>query len=150
MSHLTSHHLHPPFSSTVPTAPLVSLSISKLLSSDKSESLAFFAAAQDLGFIYLGKRVRGCISVHRGYLQGYSVWRVFHSRFRSCSVVSLGSELVAGVLLGPWPSYVKAPAPGFQQRNAEPRGQPGQLGDAHLLLPELKLHCCVLGHESAC
>ncbi|KAF2105141.1 Clavaminate synthase-like protein [Rhizodiscina lignyota] len=49
----TSHDQYPPFSTTVPTAPLVSISLAKLEASDAAESSAFFEAAQNLGFFYL-------------------------------------------------------------------------------------------------
>lgn len=53
MTFLTSHHTLPPFPNDIPTAPLVTLSLEKLLSKDNKESEAFFKAAQDLGFFYL-------------------------------------------------------------------------------------------------
>ena len=53
MAPKTSHDQYPPFSSTVPTAPLVSIKLSALESGDASESSAFFEACKDLGFFYL-------------------------------------------------------------------------------------------------
>ncbi|KAK3717829.1 hypothetical protein LTR37_005600 [Vermiconidia calcicola] len=49
----TSHHLYPPFPEDITTAPLVSISLSKLEAGDESESKAFFEAAQNLGFFYM-------------------------------------------------------------------------------------------------
>ena len=49
----TSHHLYPPFADGIITAPLVSISLSKLEADDGAESLAFFKASKDLGFFYL-------------------------------------------------------------------------------------------------
>ncbi|KAH8897464.1 Clavaminate synthase-like protein [Thozetella sp. PMI_491] len=53
MAPATSHHLYPPFSEDVKTAPLVSISLAKLEANDAAESRAFFQAAKDLGFFYL-------------------------------------------------------------------------------------------------
>ena len=53
MTPKTTHHHHPPFSETVETAPLVSVSLTKLEQDDEDEALAFFRAASDLGFFYL-------------------------------------------------------------------------------------------------
>jgi isopenicillin N synthase-like dioxygenase len=53
---MTSHHTLPPFPSDVPTAPLVTLDLPKLLADDQAESAAFFQAAQELGFFYLDMR----------------------------------------------------------------------------------------------
>ncbi|KAK5166274.1 uncharacterized protein LTR77_008535 [Saxophila tyrrhenica] len=49
----TSHHLYPPFPSDIITAPLVSISLSKLESGDEAESQAFYDASKKLGFFYL-------------------------------------------------------------------------------------------------
>ena len=49
----TSHHLYPPFPEDITTAPLVSISLSKLEAGNESESKAFFEAAQNLGFFYM-------------------------------------------------------------------------------------------------
>jgi isopenicillin N synthase-like dioxygenase len=49
----TSHHLYPPFPEDITTAPLVSVSLSKLESGDETESQAFYDAAKKLGFFYL-------------------------------------------------------------------------------------------------
>ena len=49
----TSHHLYPPFAEGVTTAPLVSVSLSKLEANDAAESRAFFQASKDLGFFYM-------------------------------------------------------------------------------------------------
>lgn len=49
----TTHHLYPPFPDDITTAPLVSISLSKLESGDEEESKAFFEAAKTLGFFYL-------------------------------------------------------------------------------------------------
>lgn len=53
MAPQTCHHLLPPFSDKVKTAPLVSISLAKLEASDEAESKAFFNAAQNLGFFYM-------------------------------------------------------------------------------------------------
>jgi hypothetical protein len=53
MSHLTSHDKYPPFASNVTTAPLVTISLSKLEKNDPAESAAFFEASKSLGFFYL-------------------------------------------------------------------------------------------------
>lgn len=49
----TSHHLYPPFAEGITTAPLVSVSLSKLEANDDAESRAFFEASKGLGFFYL-------------------------------------------------------------------------------------------------
>ncbi|KAN0099378.1 Clavaminate synthase-like protein [Hyaloscypha variabilis] len=49
----TSHHLYPPFPEGLTTAPLVSISLSKLEADDAAESHAFFKASKELGFFYL-------------------------------------------------------------------------------------------------
>ena len=49
----TSHHLYPPFAEDITTAPLVSVSLSKLEAGDEAESKAFFEATKNLGFFYL-------------------------------------------------------------------------------------------------
>ena len=49
----TTHHLLPPFPSHLPTAPLVSISLSKLEAGDEAESKAFYEASKNLGFFYL-------------------------------------------------------------------------------------------------
>ena len=49
----TSHANYPPFASNLPTAPLVSISLSKLQANDAAESAAFYQAAKQLGFFYL-------------------------------------------------------------------------------------------------
>lgn len=48
---MTTHHLYPPFPSHLPTAPLLSISLSHL--DEPSESSRCFSACQDLGFFYL-------------------------------------------------------------------------------------------------
>lgn len=53
MAPATSHHQYPPFAQDIPTAPLVSISLSKLEVNDGPESLAFFNACKRLGFFYL-------------------------------------------------------------------------------------------------
>lgn len=53
MAPATCHHLLPPFSETVKTAPLVSISLAKLEAGDAAESNSFFEAAQNLGFFYM-------------------------------------------------------------------------------------------------
>lgn len=53
MAHLTSHHTLPPFPNDVKTAPLVSISLTKLEAGDPAESSAFFRACKQLGFFYL-------------------------------------------------------------------------------------------------
>ena len=52
MSHLTSHHTYPPFSSKVPTAPLVSISLAKLENADPKEEAKFYEACKNVGFFY--------------------------------------------------------------------------------------------------
>lgn len=52
----TCHDTLPPFPSNISTAPLVSISLSKLQSNDAHESAAFFSACKDLGFFYLDTR----------------------------------------------------------------------------------------------
>ncbi|EXJ61713.1 hypothetical protein A1O7_02142 [Cladophialophora yegresii CBS 114405] len=49
----TSHHQYPPFAEGVTTAPLVSISLSKLETNDDVESRTFFKASKELGFFYL-------------------------------------------------------------------------------------------------
>lgn len=49
----TSHHLYPPFAEGITTAPLVSVSLSKLEANDAAESRAFFEASKNLGFFYM-------------------------------------------------------------------------------------------------
>ena len=49
----TTHHTYPPFEDNVQTAPLVTISLQKLLDGDASESKAFFDSACQLGFFYL-------------------------------------------------------------------------------------------------
>jgi len=51
----TSHHTYPQFASSLPTAPLVSISLSALESSisNATASNALYTAAKDLGFFYL-------------------------------------------------------------------------------------------------
>ena len=46
----------PPFPNDVPTAPLLRLSLLKLLKNDALESTRFFQACKDLGFFYLDLR----------------------------------------------------------------------------------------------
>ena len=46
----------PPFPSSVPTAPLLQLSLKKLQSGDIGESDRFFQVSKDLGFFYLDLR----------------------------------------------------------------------------------------------
>lgn len=49
----TSHDDYPPFPEGIKTAPLVSISLSKLEANNPEESTAFFQASKDLGFFYL-------------------------------------------------------------------------------------------------
>ena len=49
----TTHHLYPPFPDNITTAPLVSISLSKLEDGDEAESEAFYDACKSLGFFYL-------------------------------------------------------------------------------------------------
>ena len=49
----TSHDQYPPFASDITTAPLVSISLTKLEAHDARESRAFFNASKQLGFFYL-------------------------------------------------------------------------------------------------
>ena len=49
----TTHHLYPTFPDDIQTAPLVSISLSKLEAGDDDESKAFFEASKDLGFFYM-------------------------------------------------------------------------------------------------
>jgi isopenicillin N synthase-like dioxygenase len=49
----TSHHQYPPFADGLTTAPLVSISLSKLEADDAAESRTFFKASKELGFFYL-------------------------------------------------------------------------------------------------
>ncbi|WWC85152.1 uncharacterized protein L201_000009 [Kwoniella dendrophila CBS 6074] len=53
MAHLTSHHTLPPFPDDIETAPLVSVSFSKLENNDDQASEDFFKASKELGFFYL-------------------------------------------------------------------------------------------------
>ena len=56
MRPLTTHHLNPPFPPDLPTAPLLSISLKELQSSQpssSSDSSKLFAACRDLGFFYL-------------------------------------------------------------------------------------------------
>lgn len=47
---------HPPFPNDVPTAPLLRISLQKLLNNDELESGRLFTACKDLGFFYLDLR----------------------------------------------------------------------------------------------
>ena len=47
---------NPPFPNDVLTAPLLQLSLEKLLQNDAQESIRFFQACKDLGFFYLDLR----------------------------------------------------------------------------------------------
>lgn len=47
---------NPPFPNDVPTAPLLRLSLEKLLENNIEESARFFQACKDLGFFYLDLR----------------------------------------------------------------------------------------------
>ena len=49
----TAHDSYPPFPTDIRTAPLVSISLSKLQHGDEAESAAFYTACKDLGFFYL-------------------------------------------------------------------------------------------------
>lgn len=49
----TSHDQYPPFAEGLTTAPLVSISLSKLETDDAAESRAFYKASKELGFFYL-------------------------------------------------------------------------------------------------
>ena len=49
----TSHSLYPPFANGVATAPLVSISFTKLEAGDTAESQAFFKASGSAGFFYI-------------------------------------------------------------------------------------------------
>lgn len=49
----TSHHTLPPFPDDIPTAPLLTIHLSKLEAGDEDESSRFFQACKDLGFFYL-------------------------------------------------------------------------------------------------
>ncbi|EJT97454.1 Clavaminate synthase-like protein [Dacryopinax primogenitus] len=49
----TIHHTLPSFPEGLPTAPLVSVNLARLESSDPSESEAFYTACKNLGFFYL-------------------------------------------------------------------------------------------------
>ena len=56
MEHLDKFSGLPAFPDHVPTAPLVRISVRKLLSSDRDESYRLFKACKDLGFFYLDLR----------------------------------------------------------------------------------------------
>lgn len=56
MSSETSFPGLPPFPNTVPTAPLLRISLSKLLHGDAAEEEQFWKACCDLGFFYLDLR----------------------------------------------------------------------------------------------
>jgi hypothetical protein len=49
----TSHSQYPPFAEGLTTAPLVSISLTKLETNDATESAAFYNATKELGFVYL-------------------------------------------------------------------------------------------------
>lgn len=55
MQPLTTHHLYPPFPSDLATAPLESISLHRLRTSDPfaTECSNLFAACRNLGFFYL-------------------------------------------------------------------------------------------------
>ena len=55
LSPLSSHPL-PPFPTNIPSAPLLRISLLKLLSHDALESHRLFTACKDLGFFYLDLR----------------------------------------------------------------------------------------------
>ncbi|KAH8812530.1 hypothetical protein F5884DRAFT_855827 [Xylogone sp. PMI_703] len=73
MAPKTSHDQYPPFAEGITTAPLVSISLSKLEEYDAGESQAFFKASKELGFFYLNmegstlgeKIVSGAEELHR-------------------------------------------------------------------------------------
>ena len=48
--------IDPPFPNNVPIAPLLRLSLEKLLKNDTQESARFFQACKELGFFYLDLR----------------------------------------------------------------------------------------------
>lgn len=48
--------INPPFPNDVPTAPLLRLSLDKLLNNDTEESTRFYQVCKDLGFFYLDLR----------------------------------------------------------------------------------------------
>jgi hypothetical protein len=50
----------PPFPNTVPTAPLLRISLSKLLAGDKEEEGRVWDASRELGFFYLDLRLPKC------------------------------------------------------------------------------------------
>ena len=52
-SFVQSSATNPPFPSDILTAPLLRLSLSKLLKNDQQESTRFFQACKELGFFYL-------------------------------------------------------------------------------------------------
>lgn len=49
----TSHHTYPPLATSLPTAPLISISLASLESNDAATSAALYQASKDLGFFYL-------------------------------------------------------------------------------------------------
>ena len=51
-----AHTTNPPFPNDVPTAPLLQLSLKKLLQNDTEESTSCFQACKNLGFFYLDLR----------------------------------------------------------------------------------------------
>ena len=53
MSHLTTHHLYPPFPADLPTASLESISLRNLQSQSSSESTNLLDSCRNLGFFYL-------------------------------------------------------------------------------------------------
>jgi hypothetical protein len=53
---LNSFHDLPPFPDTVPTAPLLKISLAKLLRHDREEEQRLWEACCDLGFFYLDLR----------------------------------------------------------------------------------------------
>lgn len=50
---MTQTNSSPPFPSTVPTAPLLRLSLSKLLAHDPTETARLLQASEEIGFFYL-------------------------------------------------------------------------------------------------
>ena len=62
----------PPFPDTVPTAPLLKISLAKLLRHDKEEEQNLWEACCDLGFFYLDLRSDGTEGDTNGYANEHS------------------------------------------------------------------------------
>ncbi len=100
------------------------------------------------------------LGIHRSVAPASAclVWSGFTTEFvrsfklatQVCGGVEFAVQFFQSALLHPGSCYVEALASCLQQRHAESYRNLGELGRAHLLSPDLKLACSVLGHQSTC